>query len=147
MARVELMSARRFAMTATMTIQQLRDDLALRKPAKWAVEGIRALEQPDMAYEGGSGSVAGTRACELLRIYDIRLAHLRARSINAEGMAELVDWLRSLPPETRVSGEVFLSSTTAVTAFYSPPGVLGACVTIAYDPARGYANWAFAMGH
>jgi len=134
-------------MNATMANQQLRDDLELRKPAKWAVEGIRALEQPDMAHVGGSGSAGGTRARDLLRIYDIRLAHLRARGINAEGLAELVDWLRPLSPETRVYGEAFLSSTTAVTAFYSPPGVLGACVTIAYDPARGYENWAFAMGY
>ena len=133
-------------MNATMTIQQLRDDLEKRRPAKWVIEGIRALQQTDMTYEGGSGSGAGTPARDLLRLYGIRLAHLQTRGINAEGLAELVDWLRSLSQDTRVGIEAFRSSVTAVTAFYSPPGVLGACVTIAYDPARGYANWAFAMG-
>jgi len=100
-----------------------------------------------MAYAGGSGSVPRTPARDFLRIYDMRLAHCRARGINAEGLAELVDWLRFLSPETPVAVEAFLSSTTAVTAFYSPPSVLGACVTIAYDPARGKENWAFAMGY
>src|SRR5262249_6050727 len=116
-----------------------------RRPAKWAVEGTRALGQPDMAHV--SGSAGGTPARHLLSIYEIRLAHLRARGINAEGLVGLVGWLRFLSPETRVTLELFLSSTTAVVAFYSPPGVLGACVTIAYDPARGKENWAFAMGY
>src|SRR5262245_7647808 len=111
-------------MTATVTIQQLRDDLEIRKPAKWAIEGIKALEQPDMAYLCGSGSGAGTPARDLLWIYGIRLAHVRARGINAEGLAELVDWLRSLSQETGVGIEAFRSSATDVTAFCSPPGVL-----------------------
>src|SRR5262245_40998481 len=57
-------------MNATMTIQQLRDGLEIRKPAKWAIEGIKALEQPDIAYLCGSGSGPGTPARDLLRIYD-----------------------------------------------------------------------------
>jgi hypothetical protein len=133
-------------MNATMAVQKLRDDLELRKPATWAVEGMRALGQPDRDYLGGSRPGVGTPAGELLRIYGLRLANLRTRGINAEGLAELVEWLRSLSPRDAVMVEAFRSSTTAVTAFYSPPSVLGSCVTIAYDPARGKENWEFAMG-
>jgi hypothetical protein len=61
-------------------------------------------------------------------------------------MSELVDWLRSLPPTQSVTVEPFLSSTTAVVAFYSPADMLGACVTIARgDPVRGGDSFARAM--
>jgi hypothetical protein len=76
-------------------IEILREALRALPPHEWVSAALAASAKPGMAYVGKSSK--GVPASGLVRIYSLRMEHMRVRGHVPIGIEPLLHTLRSLP--------------------------------------------------
>jgi hypothetical protein len=107
-------------------IEILQEALRALPPHEWVSAALAASAKPGMADVGKSSK--GVPATELVRIYSIRLEHLRERGRVPIGMEPLLHSLRALPGQCDVAVRPFVSDDTTLIASFWDASRLTGCI-------------------
>jgi hypothetical protein len=107
-------------------VEILQEALRALPPDEWVSAALAASAKPGMAYVGKSNK--GVPASGLVRIYSIRLEHLRERGQVPTGMEPLLHALRGLPDQCEVAVRPFVSDDATLIASFWDASRLTGCI-------------------
>jgi hypothetical protein len=108
-------------------LEILREALRMQHPHAWVNAALMLVTKPGTSYVGKS--TKAVPASHLVRIYNIRLEHLRKRGQPPMGMEHLLQMLRELPNDAEVTIKPFVSDdTTLVASFWDSDRLIGCII-------------------